>query len=383
MNSAPFCLSLIVVCLLTSTACQPDVVEVSPTMVEATATSAATATLTPIPPTPTPTPLPSIAAPLPPTGGMATIYGRVLMQGQPYAGLTLVLSGSSSGENSRYIREEAVSGEDGVFLIADVPPGENYTLRADVEESGLTGEATAQEQTLSVGPDENLSVGEFPLLATDLVLLEPERESIISGAMPVLRWEPYPGAASYHLELEPLYGMPTRMELDTTESSLALDEPLMACTYGWDVTAYDEDGFPLARTDAFFVDDSYAFNQRFDGIFRIENPELISCSIELVYPPLHGILTPAQGNAGFEWEPNPHAEYYVLHIIRRIEADGTLVYNRVYDGEVSVQADGTLEMTAVPYLTPGKYTWYVTAVREGVVFASSPTGQYQWSFTIR
>lgn len=383
MNCSRFCLSLIVVCGLACAACQASGEEVRPATAEASATPAPTATPTPIPPTPTPTPLPPITEPMPPAAGMATVYGRVLRQGQPYAGLALVLYGSSSGENSRYIREEVISGEDGVFLFADVPPGSNYTLRADLEESGLVGEAAAQDQTLAVGPDESLSVGEFPLLATDLVLLEPERESVISDAMPVLRWDPYPGAASYHLELEPLYGMSTPMELDTTESSFELGEPLMACTYGWDVTAYDEDGFPLARTDAFFIDDVYAFYERFDGIFRIENPDLISCFVELVYPPLHNILTPAQGNAGFEWEPNPHAEYYVLHIIRRIEADGTLVYERVYNGEVNVRADGTVEMTAVPYLTPGKYTWYVTAVRDGVVFASSPTGQYQWSFTIR
>ena len=254
---------LILVCLLACAACQPGGAEVSPAVPDFTATPEPTATPSPIPPTPTPTPLPPIAPPPLPSAGLSNIYGRVLWHGEPFAGLSLVLFGRNPGDNQSFIHEYVISDAEGIFVFADLPPREVFDLQADLTGSGIAGQAGAIERTLSVGPDESLNVGEFYLLPTDLTLLEPGREDIIAESLPVLSWEPYPGAASYHLELEPLYdwpiGMYTRMELEVEETSLAIEQPLMACTYGWDVTAFSEEGIPLARTDAFLVDDSLDF----------------------------------------------------------------------------------------------------------------------------
>ena len=376
---------LILVCLLACAACQPGGAEVSPTVPDFTATPEPTATPSPNPPTPIPTPLPPIAPPPLPSAGLSTIYGRVLWQGEPFAGLSLILMGRNPGDNPGSIFEYAISDAEGIFVFADLPPREVFELRADLEESGIAGQAGALERTLSVGPDEGLNVGEFYLLPTDLALLEPGREDTIAESLPVLRWEPYPGAASYHLELEPLYGqvigMYTRMELDVEETSLAIEQPLMACTYGWDVTAFSEEGIPLARTDAFFVDDIYDFFQRFDGIFHVENPDLISCSIELIYPPNDATLSPAEGNAGFAWEPNPHADQYFISLVRIANASNYPDFEPIYAGYVTLRPDGSADTTGMPYLTPGRYRWYVTALHEDVAFASSP--RTSWYFTIR
>ncbi|MBN2554814.1 MAG: hypothetical protein JXA97_02650 [Anaerolineales bacterium] len=390
MNRSCFHLSLIVVCLSTCMACQPGGADVGPPMPEATATPAPTATPSPIPPTPTPTPtptpLPPIAPPPLPSAGLSNIYGRVLRRGEPFAGLSLVLFGRNAGDNQSFIHEYVISDAEGIFVFADLPPREVFDLRADLTGSGIAGQAGAIERTLlSVGPDESLNIGEFYLLPIDLALLEPGREDIIAESLPVLRWEPYPGAAFYHLELEPLYGrvigMYTRMELDVEETSLAIEQPLMACTYGWDVTAFSEEGIPLARTDAFLVDDSLDFFQCFDGIFRIENPDLISCSIELIYPPNNATLSPAEGNAGFAWEPNPHAEQYFISLARIANASNYPVFEPIYAGFVTLRPDGSADTTGMPYLTPGRYRWYVTALHEDVAFASSP--RTSWYFTIR
>lgn len=229
-----------------------------PSLVAPTPTPTATSTITPSPtpsPMPTataaPTPLPTIVPPPPPSPGTANVYGRVVWQGLPVEGVQMSLVGQWE-QGGRY-REYTESDSDGVFRFPDVPPGEGYVLAALIEYSDLDlpeGSVGALGVGLSVLPDSNLDHGSYYLIATDLTLLSPARESTLSDPTLSLNWEPYPGAAYYHVELKQWNGNYADSEIDTPETELELELPPLNCPYGWDVTAYSESGIPLARSDS-------------------------------------------------------------------------------------------------------------------------------------
>jgi len=348
----------------------------------ATATNTLTPTASPTPtPTPTPTLLPTIAPPPAPSAGNANIYGRVLWQGKPCAGVVLTLSGLPN-DISGFMLEIVTSDENGLFLFANIPPPKSdYTFGMWTEKTDfLAGKANAPDIDVSVEPNENYNIGEYYLLSTDLVLLSPERGSTISDSNPSLIWEPYPGASYYHLELEQLLGNYTNMELDIEETQIDIDLPLMACTYGWDITAYSETGIPLAKTDAEFVDDPLAFYERFDGLFTIENDALPSCFINLIYPPDYATLSVAEGNAGFLWEAHPLATSYRIFGNRTHDASGNISIRRnVIFETIEIMEDGSFTTTDLPQLARGQYNWRVIAYFDGAIIAGSST----WDFTIR
>ena len=336
-----------------------------PSLVAPTPTPTATSTITPSPtpsPTPTataaPTPLPTIVPPPPPSPGTANVYGRVVWQGLPVEGVRMRLIGPYVW-GGRY-RERTDSDSDGVFRFPDVPPGEAYELAGIIEDSDLdlpAGSVGASEATFSVVPDSNLDLGSYYLIATDLTLLWPPRRSTLSDLS--LSWEPYPGAAYYHVELKQWNGNYADSEIDTPETELELELPLLNCSYGWDVTAYSESGIPLARSDSAFVDDSDDFWQRYDGLFTIHNASLPSCGIALISPADSEVIV-GGWNVEFIWEPNPLATGYVGSLTRIRDAAGNMDFE-LYDFGFVVQEDGSLAGAGLPSLPRGQYNWEIMA----------------------
>ncbi len=330
-----------------------------------TQTPTPTHTFTPTPTnTPTYTPLPTIVPPGAPSGNTSNVYGRVLWHGEPLPDFSMNLTVISTIADSNYYTDYVDTDTRGRFVFLDVPAGE-FTLGAGTfdsdEDDRLAGIASAMEITITVPEGVNLNVGEFYLIETDLTLFSPARDSVFDDTPNALVWEAYPGAAYYHVELRQLYGNYTDMDVDTSDTHIDLELPLLACTYGWDVTAYNESGIPLARSDSAYVDSSYAFFQMYDGIFRIENDLLPWCHLLLISP--QDGETISGGRVNFEWEHHPLAARYHLWIHRyqynnnsQFSSDIDLFW---FEGDFEVQRDGQLVGPSLPYFSSGTYYWGV------------------------
>jgi len=301
----------------------------------------------------------------------------VVWQGLPVEGVLMRLIGPYVS-GGRYRLAES-SDSDGVFRFLDVSAGEAYELTGLIEESDLdlpAGSVGASEVTFSVVPDSNLDLGSYYLIATDLTLLWPPRRSTLSDLS--LSWEPYPGASYYHVELKQWNGNYADSEIDTPETELELELPLLNCSYGWDVTAYSESGIPLARSDSALVDDPHDFRQRYDGLFTIHNASLPSCGIALISPADSEVIV-GGWNVEFIWEPNPLATGYVGSLTRIRDAAGNMVFEYHNFGFV-VQEDGSLAGAGLPSLPRGSYNWEIAAfVEDGRSIAHSGLRR----FTIR
>ena len=336
----------------------------------ATSTLTATSTQSPTPtltftPSPTsaltPTPLPTIVPPSPPSGNNSNVYGRVLWHGQPVPFFQMYLWYTPPPDPGYW--ERVVTDQDGRFVFTNVPPADGYTLTVSYyDRSQYAGLAGWVDINLSVPPNANVNAGEFYLIETDLVLLDPPRASVFSDTPASLSWQAYPGAAYYHLELKQEYADYTDMEVDTSETTVGLELPLMDCTYGWDVIAYDEHGIPLARSNSAYEDTYWVFDQKFDGIFTIENDLLPWCHLQLLYPANLSQVT--SGSFRLEWEIHPLAVRYHLSIDRSTGdfLGGTYrYYPQWFEADYEIQADGTLVGPSLPYFSSGWYDWDVSA----------------------
>lgn len=329
-----------------------------------------TATFTPSPTgTPTLTPTATIVPPQAPEAGYSNVYGRVLFRGLPVEGMDISLENASARQGPEYYGETVTTDDQGRFVFPRVPPGNDFQMWASLYSTALWGEAGAIRVTLSVPSEANFNYGEYYLVETDLLLLTPERDAVLPDSPALLTWEPYPGAAYYYVELHQGTASYTDQEWETDQTYVALEAPLFRCIYGWDVTAYDADGIPLARSDR-YVDEnpSYSsfFQKMYDGYFRIENDDLYPCYIE-VYSPLHN-ATIARGRVEFRWALHPLAVRYVLSMSRTYgniaAGEDVVTIPRFFYEEFLVQEDGSLAGPSLPSFERGSYIWSVWAYAE-------------------
>ena len=357
-----------------------------------TATSIPTQTPTPtqtFTPTPTstitPTPLPSIVPPGPPAGNTSNVYGRVLWRGEPLPDFSMSLNVISTIDDVTYYGDYVETDTRGRFVFRNVPAGE-FTLGAGTfdrsERDRLAGIASAIDVTLTVPAAVNLNIGEFYLVETDLTLSSPRRDSTLGDTPDALVWQAYPGAAYYHVALKQLYGSYTDLEVDTSETQIELALPLLACTYGWDVTAYNESGIPLARSDSAYADSSWNFYQRYDGIFSIENDLLPWCQLRLLSPADGETIS--TGTIRLEWELHPLAVRYHVAIDRYRMNSNNLAASDIdyfwFEGDFELQSDGSLVGPSLPFFNSGTYYWRVSAyTADGGLIAVSGGGIHSGS----
>jgi hypothetical protein len=268
---------------------------------------------------------------------------------------------------------------DGRFVFTQVPPGDDFTLSVQYfDPDDLPPGASAVAETISVPADTNFEYGDFYLVEDDLIVLLPERESVFTEVPTLLSWEPYPGAAYYHLEFYSYRGTYNDFELDTTETHIQLELALpLQCIYGWDVTAYSSSGIPLANSDQAFTDMSTDFYQMYDGIFQIENDEFHSCTLEVSSPSFGEKIT--SGRVEFRWEKHPLAVTYRLSIARNYWEPGTLIYHFVPDfftGDFSIREDGSTVGPSLPAFGKGWYSWVLRAFAEDGGYIADAVGDF-------
>jgi len=279
-------ISLTLACVLatcmTATACgptaTPEVLTHAPTPISPTAISvppSSTLTNTPIPPTskpiptpintpaatpthiPTPTPVPTAAAPpetptFSPSAGTGSATGRILWNDEPFAGVAVKLCTEwSMIGGCKGVEYTAVSGADGRYTIADLPPG-SYRIATQVP--GQENETGWMGMRAEVQSGEVAQVKDLYVVKYDLQLLSPHEEETVKTATPALTWAGYPHAAYYKVYLAPRGGGEAVIQFEkTAETTYTVAAPLQAGEYHWSIHAYNARGAKLAEGSGRFT----------------------------------------------------------------------------------------------------------------------------------
>jgi hypothetical protein len=152
-----------------------------------------------------------------------------------------------------------------------------------------------------------------------LQLTWPENEESVDS-QPVLQWEAFPGAVSYHIVVldDAAFPPPVALDQTVTEPMLAVDQPLAPGHYSWTVWAQDRETAVLAQLNsAFFVKDVLEPIAPADGAAVSPEPVL-------------------------QWQSYPGAvRYQVVVVLDEATTDTSLV--------------------VTPPVKPGSYTWTVWA----------------------
>jgi tRNA A-37 threonylcarbamoyl transferase component Bud32 len=171
------------------------------------------------------------------------IVGRVYWTNVPIAGATLLLKQGKSFNDPAPPVAEAVTDDKGAFTLENVPTG-SFTLYA-VSPSDEYWPWVGQPVTVPAGA--TLDAGVF-YLKKKIVLLEPGENTITETTL-TFRWESFPGAALYHLDVFEDISGKTVLRTDTTQTSFTIPQPLTAGTrYQWGVIAKDSSGADIAYT---------------------------------------------------------------------------------------------------------------------------------------
>jgi len=167
------------------------------------------------------------------TGGL--VQGRVLWNGQPVAGATVIVMDSQR----RSIRHGTATTDDqGRFSIPGVPEGNRLvTVNANPRVYPRAASATFTMTTSPFTQDVSLCKGFDPV--------SPSQNESVTGR-PVLRWDVFPGAAHYHVVVLSqgtsvfASGGAGRNGLTTPTAQVDIDLP--PGVYQWRAHAYDSAG---------------------------------------------------------------------------------------------------------------------------------------------
>jgi hypothetical protein len=325
------------------------------------------------PPQATSTSLPDIVEPDPPPAGEANVYGRFLWRGVPVAGVEVQLNGLS--QEAGRISEERTSNEVGVFYFLNIPIGEQFDLIARLPEDSmpeaLVGQGVSPDWiVLDLESGESISLGDIHILEGGLTLRSPQRGASITSETVTLEWDSYPDAASYRVELRQYPGDYVSESYETSETTLEIPVPPLACLYGWDVTALDDRGEPYARSDQ-YADEEDLFRATYDGLFVVEDPALPSCEITVISPG-NNRLYEFGDDLDLAWEPNSLAVNYEVKIIRTRDAQNYSDQTFFQTNLVELDENGQPMGLEVPELSLGQYSyWVVGYAADGSIVAQS------------
>ena len=272
-----------------------------------------------------------------PAPGTGNVYGRVLWNGLPAAGVSVEICDDidyfdgCTGE-----QYAATTGEDGMFLFADVTPM-SYGLEYEALESDgwiyiTSGVLDAAE--FEVRADEALFAGDFDAVKYNMELVSPAADSAVHEAQPSLAWQPYPEAAYYEVSLSPERGSSLFSSHELDGTSITADADLLNCSYSWYVKAYNAQGIQIAESDGswYFDVGDQPYGCKVTGLSPADGAAVAGDSIIL------------------SWDVHDLAVYYNVSMY---DQSSTAVLD-------FVRADGP-SYTITQAIAAGDYTWVVYA----------------------
>jgi hypothetical protein len=204
-------------------------------------------------PAPSPTAVVSLETPIsPPSAGTGSATGRILWNDEPFAGVVVKLCTDwSMIGGCKGAEYTAVSGTDGRYTIAELPPG---TYEVATQVPGQENETGWMGVKAEVPSGETIQVKDLAVAKYDLQLLSPHEEETLKTATPALTWAGYPHAAYYKVYLAPWGGGETIIQFEkTTDTTYAMASPLQPGKYYWSIHAYNARGTKLAESSGHFT----------------------------------------------------------------------------------------------------------------------------------
>lgn len=187
-----------------------------------------------------------------PKPGKANIQGRIFYNGQPVANNEVKLC-LEPNMYSDCIGEKHIArtDADGVFLLADLEPKIYKALFIRVFETRdyiFVGRLGFIPQKIKTEADKTFFVALTNLFKTDLKIENPKPKSSVDAQNFEMKWNAYPGAAYYLLEL---MAYSTRVKyLDgarTETTGYKIETPLINDDYRLRIQAYNSYGLKLAQ----------------------------------------------------------------------------------------------------------------------------------------
>ena len=161
------------------------------------------------------------------------VTGRVVWGGLPVPGARVVLKAPGNFCELPILAEVAV-GADGWFVIENLPAG-RWTVYA-IAPSDDYWEWTGHTLTVGAGRAPEVLGLE---LSKKMQLLAPEVGTTVDTTSPVLRWDSFPGATHYHVDVFDDESHEAVMRADTPDTSIVVTPQLApGGRYQWSVSAY-------------------------------------------------------------------------------------------------------------------------------------------------
>ncbi len=190
-----------------------------------------------------------------PAPGTGNVQGKVVFDEKPAVGIAVTLCEKFSqyvdGCSGQQYKAETDS--DGLYLIANVPPGVYQALTVAVFDTSnylFAQSGILTPKTYTVTADKTLFVDTTYLWKSDLHLVNPVAGSKVSGTNLTLSWSAYPDATYYMVSVNASdpgtsSPLPSQRVAGTT---FTLTNSLAAATYRWQVEAYDAKDHKLAAS---------------------------------------------------------------------------------------------------------------------------------------
>ena len=193
-----------------------------------------------------------------PAAGTGNIQGRVLYNGKPVSGIQVKLCekfsqfvGGCSGEQFT-----AKTGDDGVYVIKNVPPKTYEALEAKVFDTNYYVFATSgilSSAKYKIDPDKTFFAPDTNLFKSDLKLLSPKAGAKVGGSGIEVKWAAYPDAAYYKFSINGDSSSGAKTEYDYINKrvdglSYVLDKPLTPGTYSCRVQAFNSNDVKLSQS---------------------------------------------------------------------------------------------------------------------------------------
>jgi hypothetical protein len=193
-----------------------------------------------------------------PAAGKGNVQGRALYDGKPAKGVEVKLCekfsqfiGGCSGQMFT-----AKTGDDGVYVIKNVPPATYEALTVKVFDTPYYVFATSgilDVAKYKVEADKTFFAPDTNLFKSDLKLLSPKAGAKIAAANIPIKWAAYPDAAYYKFSINADSSSGAKTEYDYIDKrvdglSYELDKPLSPGSYSCKVTAYNANDIRLAES---------------------------------------------------------------------------------------------------------------------------------------